>query len=96
MAKKNVVKKVDLAANLAMYLLDKTGSVQGTEYVGEGLNQEEVFGRKVYTGKAWINFVIRGNKETIRITHGGRFGRGIATLFDGTWTECQVWLDAMN
>lgn len=99
MAKKNVVKKVDLAANLAMYLLDKTGSVQGSIY---GHGDEEVpcqvslFGRKIYKGKAWFSMTVRGSIEEISITVGGKFGRGTNCLFRGSWTQCQAWLDAME
>lgn len=55
--------KIDYAANLAFFLLEKTGSIFGTFSMRMTANeQRKLFGR--FLGKGRI--IINGNDETIR------------------------------
>lgn len=74
----------DVAANLAFFLLEKTGSVCGT-WRGTLLagDQRKLFGR--FLGKGTV--CIRGNDETLTHTRTVSFGMDWETTANLRWVE---------
>ena len=77
----------DAVANLAFFLLEKTGSVCGT-WRGQMLakDQRKLFGR--FLGKGTV--CIRGIGETVTHTRTAGFGMDWETTADLRWSELEV------
>lgn len=75
---------MDYAANLALFLTEKTGSCIG-KWAGHlsAKEQKEIIGRFIGKGKIWIN----GNDETIEHHRKVCFGTDTECTFSKTWKE---------